>query len=243
EAARAEAMAQRPTQRRRSGIERRVEELFRGVWSAHRSGDDDLPTLLPANDAESNAEWARRTAKALETKYGANAARGYRRMPEMTLWDTTITTRLPDDAAHAPDQQLSRKKSARDPWHDPKNKRGGSATPGSGQSSPSQGKQGGTAAESKGQNPTSRVDADGTAGRGDESEPQSENSPSPSPGATGGTTDGNADAKTSDDAAGKGSEAGTTRPDSTDGATLNEETTFRYPEWDVFAQALNATGT
>jgi len=234
DAARADAMTQRQTPRRRTGIERRVEEMVQRAWSAHGSAateDADLPALLPANDAESNAEWARRTAKALETNYGADAARAYRRMPEMTLWDTTITTQLPEDAA---DTEMPARKSVRDPWHDPKNKRGGSATPGSGHSSPSANKRGGTAAESEGGNATSQIDADGTAGRGTESEPQSDGAASA--GAAGTTTPDDADGRSGDTGMGPSDHKA-------EDATLAKEITFHYPEWDYYAQGFSAAGT
>jgi nitric oxide reductase NorD protein len=244
--ARAEAMAQRPTPRRRTGIELRVEEMFRRTFpGSHRTEateDTDLPTLLPANDAESNAEWARRAALVLEVKFGADAARRYRRMPEMTLWDTTIATQLPDEEARAPDAEVPQKKSVRDPWSDAQSTRSGSATPGAGQSSSSQNKRGGTAVESQGPNATARVDAEGTAGRGSESEQRPEGASAG--GATGGTSDGSGDATPPDDADGHGGEMGSGRSDhKADDAPLSKDITFRYPEWDYHAQGFTAAGT
>jgi nitric oxide reductase NorD protein len=243
--ARADAMTQRPKSRRRTGIELRVEAMFRRAWSEQRSdaaAAADLPTLLPANDAESNAEWARRAAMALEARYGTEAARAYRRMPEITLWDTTITTQLPDDAAHAPETDTPGRKAVRDPWRDAQNTRTGSAMPGSGQSSSSQQKQGGTAVESDGHNASSRVDAEGAAGRGDEIEPRAEDTPAA--GSTGDASEGSADATAPHDADGSGADAGTGRSArAANDATLTEEITFRYPEWDSYAQDFTAAGT
>ena len=95
-AARAESVAQRPTPRFRTAIELRVEELFRRALPA-ASSEANAPEIPRTNDAAANATWARRTAVDLEVKFGRRASQAYRRVPEITLWQTTIRAEPPEN--------------------------------------------------------------------------------------------------------------------------------------------------
>ncbi|MDB4893553.1 MAG: von Willebrand factor type [Gemmatimonadetes bacterium] len=238
DAARADAMAHRPTPRRRTGIELRVEEMFRRAWSANDNDaieDTDLPTLLPANDAESNAEWARRAAKALETKYGAEAARGYRRMPEMTLWDTTITTQLPEDQAPASATHTHESTSERARAAPAQKTRTRAAVAGPTQPGSPQDKRGGPSQQSGGDDSSARAETSGKAAPGDEREEADTERDA---------NDESADTTQTNSTASPGDEAGVEYTEGTANETpLTKELTYRYPEWDCYAHGFTAAGT
>ncbi len=243
DAARAESMAQRPSPRGRNDIERRVEDMVRRAWSRDSSDateDTDVSTLPREKDAESNAAWARETATALEAQYGRKAALAYRRVPEMTLWKTTITTQLPDDES-ASDAAMRNRKAPRDPFPASQDARTRSAMPGQQPSSASQDKRGSTQGQSNSTESSSQTETKEPGGHADEGEPNVEQTPeanatrdareqragaTPVPGA-----------EEHDDAimGGSGRDA--------DRAPPTGEITYTYPEWDVYAQAFRAEGT
>ena len=148
-AARSDAMAQRPKPRWRSEIEIRVEEMFRRAWPANGAvtiEDAELPDIPLNNDAESNATWARRTANALEARFGRKATRAYRRVPEVTLWQTAIRAQLPDQQALALETETRQVESA--PTPDAQNAKSRSQMPGPSTSRSSQTRQGNTPGDS-----------------------------------------------------------------------------------------------
>ncbi|MEO8336311.1 MAG: VWA domain-containing protein [bacterium] len=238
--ARAEAMTQRPMPRRRTGIELRVEEMFRRTFpQSHRSElteDTDLPTLLPANDAESNAEWARRAARALVVTYGADAAHAYRRMPEMTLWDTTITTQLPDEETPAVEAEMVDSKVEQSPSKQAQNARTRPAMSGPTQPSSSQDKRGGASTQSSDSESSARAQSTGSASQANESEQNTDAEASESEDSADVSRAGSGDAPEDDTL------AGTAERPPVDVAD-DKEITFRYPEWDLYAQDFRPTGT
>lgn len=115
ETARAESLERRARPRWRTDVELRVEKLLKDSWekaptdspesSAGSSNTSDI-TVESSNNAESNATWARRTAVALESKFGRKATKEYRRMPEVTLWQTSVRVRQPDEQQFAIEREM-----------------------------------------------------------------------------------------------------------------------------------------
>jgi nitric oxide reductase NorD protein len=90
--ARAAALARRPAPRWRTDVELHVESMVRAM-----GGDAGAGALPTDGDAQATADWARRTAVALEARFGRKAAQAYRRVPEMTLWGTSVSVRPIDE--------------------------------------------------------------------------------------------------------------------------------------------------
>lgn len=241
-AARADAIARRPRPRWRTEIELVVEEMFRRAWpgvdrpSLHNG---DLPEMPIDGDAESNATWARRTAVALEARFGRNAALEYRRVPEITLWETRVETQLPEDTELAVESEMREEGS---PPPDVKNAKSRSQMPGPSTAKSSQNKQGSTPGESGSKRASSRSESENSTGEGDDGTSSATQTP-------------DVDAQSD----GAENDTGSIRPDGTDGDDgqtgvghsgktvdddrLTEGVTYHYPEWDFNVHGYRATGT
>jgi nitric oxide reductase NorD protein len=242
-AARAEAITRRPKPRWRSEIELCVEDMFRRAWPSADgmgNGSGEMPAMPLDGDAESNATWARRTAAALEARFGRRAAREYRRVPEITLWDTTVQAQLPEDTEVAIESELREQASAPPP--DVKNAKSRSQMPGPSTSKSSQNKQGSTPGDSGNRRASSRSESDNSTGEGDDGSSSATQTP---------------DVNAASD--GTGSEAGSVLPDGASGEDgqarvghsgktvdddrLTEGVTYHYPEWDFNVQGFRTTCT
>ena len=263
DAARAEAMALRPQPRWRTDIELRVEEMFRRAWPAPSpdvprpqrdesvspaTESRDLPAIPLENDAEANATWARRTANALEAKFGRKAARAYRRVPEVTLWQTTIRTQLPEEQQFALESEMREGQTSSSPKSQMAPSR--SSMPGASQSRASRDKRGHSPDRTQGKDTSSRTDPGGGAGSGDEGEQGEDNTSPPDSARTPDVSadsaphDGGAGATNADGPDGRDVQSSVGHSDSTvDDAMLAEGMTFRYPEWDCYTQNFRAEGT
>ena len=281
DAARAESMAQRPRPRFRTEIELCVEEMIRRAWPNHvapaehaeravigtqnsapitRSDSPkadlptaDLPTVPQDNTAELNATWARRTAVALESRFGRKAARSYRRVPDITVWQTSVTSKLSDDQALALETETRQGSSNAPPDEWDSSSR--SLIPGAARSQVAPDEAGHTAGKTENETTSDKPKADGADGAGDERNSGKNGSDGAQPeatknertSATGASHDVNApsDGPTP---AGAGDperdKAGLGHSDATvDDSALIEGVTFRYPEWDFNAHNFNAAGT
>lgn len=245
DAARADAMAQRAKPRWRTLIEIRVEAMFRRAWAENHddaADDADFPRVPLDNDAESNATWARRTANALEAKYGRKAARAYRRVPEITLWQTTINTQLPDEQPFALETEVREVEGTNESAPKTQSAPSRSAMPGPSQSRSSRNARGGTPGKAQSDNASPRTRSEGTDGRGDQGQPSTERTPEvsaqPEPG------DESAGAVPAKGGDGTGDGTGVGHSEQTVGdAMLTGGITYRYPEWDFNVQDFRAPGT
>ncbi|MEO7999453.1 MAG: VWA domain-containing protein, partial [Gemmatimonadaceae bacterium] len=257
ETARAESMSDRPKPRFRSAIELRVEEMIRRAWPANGdvTTDTDLPSVPLDNDAESNATWARRTAVALESKYGRKAAQEYRSVPEITLWQTTIRTQSPDEQNVALETEKREDKSAineQDAIEQSLKSR--SAIPGAAKSQASKDSKGNTPQESRDGEASSQSASKDSNGKSDEgaknddrtAESKVESSAEKKSGPTKNDDAGNqgpgASPKSDADARAGKSAVEHSEHDIEDEMPV-EGKTFRYPEWDFNKQDFHPTGT
>lgn len=264
ETARAESIAERPTPRFRTDIELRVEEMIRGAWAPHADVNkpSDLPPMPLENDAESNATWARRTAVALESKYGRQAAQTYRRVPEITLWQTTIRTQLTDEQTQALETETREGNAAEPNKADPQNLQSRSAVPGSSKSHSANNKKGNSPQQSSAAQQSSSSESGGADGREDENAPNGSNESA----STDQTKQSSRSKTNADDSSKSGrkekSSAANAGSPTTNGADAHNVTsavqhsdqivedemlvagkTFRYPEWDFNTQNFHPTGT
>ncbi len=243
DAARAEAIAQRPKPRWRTEIEVCVEDMVRRAWPAQGLGssEETNPAEVPlANDAESNATWARRTAVALEVKYGRKAARKYRRVPEMTLWQTAVRTHLPEEQQLALETETRQVESTASP--DIKRPTSSSSMPGPPEGRSSQDNRGNAPGPAETDNATSRGEGDRPDGQGDEGEQSTERTPEVSEDEDSGEQ--NAGGVPANGADGRDTQSGVGHSGQVvDDAQLAEGIPFPYPEWDCYAQGFRAPGT
>jgi len=244
EAARAESMMQRPKPRWRTDIELRVEEMVRRAWTRH-DVDADAIDVPVNNDAESNATWARRTANALEAKYGRKAARAYRRVPEITLWQTTISAQLPDEKQFAIETETREAESEPSPASQKSSSR--SAMPGPSSSRSSQNRHGTTRGDAGGEDASSRSEAGGEEDRGDVGASKDERPPEAGTARTSevdpdrDSDEERAGVVPADGAGGKDVQQGVGHSgEAVEDAMLADGVTFRYPEWDYYVQNFRA---
>lgn len=253
DAARTEANAQRVRPRWRTDIELRVEDMFRKAWSANTntaSDEVDLTSTLRDNDAESNATWARRTANALEAKFGRKAARAYRRVPELTLWQTTVRSQLPEQQQYA--LETEQRQAAEAPKSGGASSSSSSMMPGGAQSKNAPNKPSSGTAQSDSGKTSAQEKSDGAA--------ESNNSQSSGDRAADSSADTNADsASKSNDNQEPSQQAASAQAG--DGANANDQTqvvshssdtvaddqlagiAYHYPEWDFSTRDFRATGT
>ncbi|MEO8620261.1 MAG: VWA domain-containing protein [bacterium] len=251
DAARTESMLERPKPRWRTDIELRVEEMVRRAWpgqDVEAGGDADVIDVPLSNDAESNATWARRTANALEAKYGRKAARAYRRVPEITLWQTTITTQLPDEKQLAIETEMREGESESAPASQKSSSR--SAMPGPSNSRSSQNKHGTARGDADSKDATGRSESGGADDRGDvgassdDRPPEQGTASTPEVDPQRESNEERAGAVPADGAGGKDVQQGVGHSgDAVDDAMLADGLTFRYPEWDYYVQNFRASGT
>lgn len=257
EAARAESMLDRPRPRFRSGLELRVEQMIRRAWPA--SGDVETDTELPSvpldNNAESNATWARRTAVALESKFGRKAAQEYRRVPEITLWQTAIRTQAPDEQNVALETE---KRAENAPVNEQdaieQSLKSRSAIPGAAKSQSSKDSKGNTPQQSGDGQTSSQAESSESTGKSDDgannddhtAESKVEPSAEQKSGQTKNEDDGSQSpgASTKSDADARAGKSAVEHSDHhIDDEMLVAGKTFRYPEWDFNAQDFHPTGT
>ena len=242
QAARADAIARRPKPRWRTEIELCVEEMFRRAWSGagnFTQHNGDLPEIPVDGDAESNATWARRTAVALEARFGRKAALEYRRVPEITLWETRVETQLPDDTTLAVESEMKEQVA---PPPDVKNAKSRSQMPGPSTSKSSQNKQGSTPGESGSRRASSRAESEDSTGEGDDGSSSASQTPDVDAASDGAGSD--AGAALPESANGEDGQAGVGHSGKTvDDDRLTEGVTYHYPEWDFNVQGFRATGT
>lgn len=265
ENARAESMAQRSKPRFRTAIELRVEEMIRSAWPSNVDANDhsDLPKVPLENDAETNATWARRTAVALESKYGRKAAETYRRAPEITLWQTTIHAQLPDEQTLALETEKRESNSAASsPNSMSANLQSRSSAAGSSKSHSAENKEGSTPRESSGGQSTSDSQSGGADGREDEkgqenakagSSNDNRSSDAQSQTSADGLSKRPGQTQSNDQSSGATSSPNSDERDATlaiqhsdqiiDDELLVAGKTFRYPEWDFKKQDFHPTGT
>ena len=242
-AARADSIVRRPKPRWRSDIELVVEEMFRRAWPSDDDSavtDAELPSIPLDGDASSNATWARRTAVALEERFGRKAASAYRRVPEITLWQTRIQAQGPDEVATAIETEQREVESAPPP--DTRNAKSRSQMPGPSTARSSQNRQGNTPGESGTERASSRSEAEGGSGRGEVGDSASEHSPDVSAANDASETD--AGSTLADGTKGQDGQTGVGHAgDTVADDRLTEGVTFNYPEWDFNVQAFRASGT
>lgn len=239
DAARADAMARRPKPRWRTEIELRVEEMFRGAWT-HTERDPEFPAPAQENDAEANTTWARRTANALEARYGRKAAHAYRRVPEITLWQTTIHARLPEEQALALETDVRAREHPTAP--DQRTAQSSSAMPGPSQSRSPQTAHSNTPGKSQGDDGSSPQDAAGNDGRSDTADAEMQRTPDVSAEQDGGEQ--SEGAMPADGARGRDVQSGVGHSGQAIGdAQLTDGITYRYPEWDCHTKSFHPTGT
>ena len=239
QSARATAMAARPHIRRQTEIEQRVEAILQRSFSSDDTAlNINTPPLPLANDAPSNAEWARETARTLEAMHGSDSAvRKYRRVREVTMWSIAIRTNLTDEQtlAHSSAGE-SQSTEASKPTNNERNRDDGSKpvaseTEADNAAQPTDENEGASSPDSDGAgDPDSPADdeAKGQPTPGPEASENEERAPDqPSAGANTQTTDAAAPqaANVASDAATPGG------------------ITFEYPEWNFHVQNFNEAGT
>ncbi|MEO7999577.1 MAG: hypothetical protein ABI852_19145, partial [Gemmatimonadaceae bacterium] len=271
-AARAESMTRRPKPRWRTDIELRVEEMFQRAWpsftvaanSATQTGATlhaDLPPVPHNNDAESNATWARRTAVTLESMYGRKAAQTYRRVPEITLWHTSVRTELPENQLSAIETETQQRKSdSPTPEWDAPNR---SIIPGGASSRGGDKSPGNTPDQSDNGKPSSHKDSGGAADGGVDAEPSRDKGPPKTNRNSASKSnmlrpakraqeqrkrspqhDDHTEATQTTSLDGVGDQSGVDHSEhAVDDAQLAEGITFRYPEWDFNAHTFTEGGT
>ena len=242
-AARSESIARRPKPRWRSEIELVVEEMFRRAWPSDAniaSADVELPSIPLEGDAVANATWARRTAAALEARFGRKAASAYRRVPEITLWQTTVQAQVPDEVATAVETELREVESAPPP--DRRNAKSRSQMPGPSTSRSSQNRQGNTPGESGTERASSRSESEGGNGRGEVGDAASDRAPEVS--AANETSEEEAGSTLADGTQGKDGQSGVGHSgENVADERLAEGLTYHYPEWDFNVQGFRTSGT
>ena len=240
---RAESIARRPKPRWRSDIELCVEEMFRRAWpdvAGNGNGNGDHPAMPLDGDAESNATWARRTAVALEARFGRKSAAEYRRVPEITLWQTSVQAQLPEDAEFAVESEMREQASAPPP--DAKNAKSRSQMPGPSTSRSSQNKQGSTPGDSGREKASSQSESDNPSNRGSDGDSATDQEPEVN------TTNDSAEeadgSMLADGAEGQNGQSGVAHSGKTvDDDRLTEGVTYHYPEWDFNVQGFRTNGT